>query len=814
MTLFEPYDVSGDEIREVAEQSTAGIDALRALRADVEVEHRSAVDAVEGDIRPYVETAPNESGQQSQAVVEAVSFARGGLHLFAIAVDNFNTNSSNPRSMSKLNTAYAEAADNHFGVDASDYLSTDDSEPTLDRSRYSGAVASAKAALIRELTAEYGRLERQLDDDAEEVGSMLRGDNPRDEDVRTMFEAGALPSYAALLFPNVDFSGAKLGRLPTDLHGLSDEQLATYLAKNPGTYAVLGKHLERLVPGIQDLVGGKIAEEIRNADIHGNKTSEEELRRLRTQLQAWQDTNPDVTAAIYERLGAEDSVEFLTKLNRLTDQTGEDPLALADVFRRGLILADESWTDEQAARFGRDLGGELESDLDSWDALAFLLHDQHYSTELLDPLADKVAQLDKPSTVLNTPIPHGVLDGPANVTEALFSALAKNGEAALNFFSPDDVDDTRDLAHRHEWFLKERTTQTADGLEDLLAALDAATTDESNLSEQSRQESAAGLVSSIAEFLPENDQAKAGLEHGTGATHLAHILGTYMESINDHLLTDLGGGERGAETSSNSDGVARPYLEEDEVKNLVKLAVSNEAGFGAMRQGLSAFQNLQLARDMVDGSISEPTLRDDARLEGFFMYCVGEQHLDVAADKDQRVAAWVDLGKDLVGLIPLPGADQLGEAGAASLSFLAGQVTTVGGESVMESFADNAESAFGEHENASRYAYEARHLAIAAQLADPGSDVEPLITDRELREAAAGYPPSVVESWFGTPENPRVPTPNDIQRMATHGDGTKDDYLMLIEGLLKEKLPVFANGDYKETYEQANDKIYQGGSYR
>lgn len=800
--LFEYYPVTGYEITSAADKGKDGLTAIEDIEDDVNSKHKTALDAVEDDIKPYVGGATQTTDSQVSNMKQTVTFAGGALRMFAIAVDDYNMNSGpgfddsgtkqNPRAVSKLNQCYTSHANDSFGLDYADYEKGGSKE---DRD-YGTDIASASGTLRSTLQTEFGWLGGNLDDKATEVEGMLKR-GPNEKDLRAMYAAGALPSWVASVYPQYDFSGISFTKLPSDLAAMTPDQLADYLLAHPDLDPNIMLNLDILAPGVVDIMGQKLADKIQNADINW-ETDEDVLKQYATLLQTWQDSSLAVTASMYEKLGAKGALQFLDKLGTIAYQgTRDDAANLASTFRTGLGLADAMWDDQQRAQYGQDLGQAIEDNRRDYpprgfeSALSYLLQDGHYSTELLDPLGDKLYEMDYGG---NSWCNDGSnLIHNKDLMASYFSSLGNNGEAALNFF---------DDPQRQEYYIKDRDyLNDTEGINSLLGALDAATTDPTNISDSGRQHDAAGLMSSIAEYLPDNDQANENFVTGDGTKHLAHMLSSYMESVSDGILNPVDGAERPGGITLDENGFASPIFEQGELKSLVKLTISNDDGIAAMRQGVSAYQNLEISRDLSDGTLSESVLRQDARLEGWFMDAVGEQKIQGAEDDDKRIQAWIDMGKDLVGVIPLPGAEQVGKLGEASISYLSGAATNAGGDLFTDTFANNEQTEWQHQTQAAESALEARQLMIASQLVDPGTyDVHPLISGQDLHAAAAGYPPDQVERWFGSTDSPALPSQDEIDAMP---QTERDQYEKVLKDVLADKLPEFNNGDYQDTYKLA-----------
>lgn len=229
---FEHYAVSGSSIRAAAEATRGRVPAIASIREQVDGYAKVTLSAVEGTLVSSVANAPEQATAQADDVTQKATYAAGAVEMFAGYVDDFDYDSADPRSVSKLNAAYAAAAASDFGTPAADYPphATAAEIRTADDDR-AADVSQARSALLSTLRAEYGRLENRLDSHAKHVAGMLQR-GPNSKDLHEMYAAGALPSYASLIFPGTSFTGVTITELPYDLRSLSPSELARWLIEN------------------------------------------------------------------------------------------------------------------------------------------------------------------------------------------------------------------------------------------------------------------------------------------------------------------------------------------------------------------------------------------------------------------------------------------------------------------------------------------------------------------------------------------------------------------------------------------------------
>jgi hypothetical protein len=180
---WESYPVTGQALRTAADNTEGRLSKVRSVVSQTEQGHQTALNAVDDQLDASMDDAPRGVITQANDTERKAIFAAGCLKYFAHAVDIFNTTGISPRSVSTLNTDFAE----------------------LVRTKYDGDLQKARAAEEGAYDSEYGRLEANLDEAATHTSTML-SQGPTDANVKDLYSWGALPITAALIFPNVDFS--------------------------------------------------------------------------------------------------------------------------------------------------------------------------------------------------------------------------------------------------------------------------------------------------------------------------------------------------------------------------------------------------------------------------------------------------------------------------------------------------------------------------------------------------------------------------------------------------------------------------------
>ncbi len=203
---YESYPVTGAAIRSAAEDTSGRVSSVRSVVGQVQSEHRNALSAVEGQLEGSVADAPSSTVDHATEIEQTAIYASGCLEFFAHGVDIFNTDGISPRSVSKLNSDWEALVASSFGVVHDTLPPTATQEDrTNAQTSFDNAVSSARSTKQHEFDLEFGRLDHNLDTCATEVQGKL-GRGPNDRDIKDLYSAGALPIYAALIWPNIDFS--------------------------------------------------------------------------------------------------------------------------------------------------------------------------------------------------------------------------------------------------------------------------------------------------------------------------------------------------------------------------------------------------------------------------------------------------------------------------------------------------------------------------------------------------------------------------------------------------------------------------------
>lgn len=463
---------------------------------------------------------------------------------------------------------------------------------------------------------------------------------------------------------------------------------------------------------------------------------------------------------------------------------------LRSVFRAGEpTLADR---DPEARRaLARDMvGGLPHPDSDDYDpdappashrayALSYMLNDSTLSTPFLDTMGDELdhyerdvmgeynmtwRQMTMGGIGGTMPFAEGEREAAFDPMTSYMSALGHNDEAALQFFTAGGENDHDAGAQgRQDYWIGHRHW-SHDDFDGLMSALDAATTGEDNLTVPDTAQDAGNLMSHAVNHLANRSELdwnadgeafEPGDVSNGGTKSMAHMLGTYMPAVDQALEEPLPNGAASvgiqALTSPRfGDGLANmPMFSAVDLKEMANVAVSSEDGFNAMRDGVSTYQNIQLSNSIEQhGMVDDGTSMADARIEGFFVNAVGDTEIAEGAEEDERIQAWINMGKSAAGAVPIPGGSVVQALANAGLEG--------GAMSLSDQLATNEGAAVDSSNDYARGALQARQEAFQQALVDAGviepSDVATQLTDPE----GSSYTTEQVEAWF---PNGQFPTP-------------------------------------------------------
>lgn len=122
---------------------------------------------------------------------------------------------------------------------------------------------------------------------------------------------------------------------------------------------------------------------------------------------------------------------------------------------------------------------------------------------------------------------------------------------------------------------------------------------------------------------------------------------------------------------------------------------------------------------------------------------MGDQQVGAGREADERIRAWIGLGKDLAEEIPVDKIPLVGQAA----DFLAGQVLDAGAQGLEESLARHEDLALENKAQQAEESFEARMNAIVKTLYDAGH-----ITRDDVIDSADGngFSEQEVDTWLAT----------------------------------------------------------------
>jgi len=223
---FAPYRVTGGQISGEADAMMSRYEDVRNVSTETRAVHDGLLDVVEGMLVSAATDAAVPLTVTSSAIDDQATYAAACTRNFGQRVDEYNdTKSSPPRAVQILNSEYAALATSTMGVSPVQYpLGASEAERSQADEDYDTSVDTARQAAQAELRAEYQDLEQWIEDEGNQIAAMLdRG--PNEADILTLWQAGAMPSWANVVYPQIDFNSVEIDDLPYDLRSLSPEEL-------------------------------------------------------------------------------------------------------------------------------------------------------------------------------------------------------------------------------------------------------------------------------------------------------------------------------------------------------------------------------------------------------------------------------------------------------------------------------------------------------------------------------------------------------------------------------------------------------------
>ena len=496
------------------------------------------------------------------------------------------------------------------------------------------------------------------------------------------------------------------------LQGLRDIAYLLATESNPVVTFDVGSSLH----DVEELLGKTLADKARSTSPY----DEEGAERFVEILGRWS-SDPQVMSEMFGTLGPEETLAvtstWATEIdNHVSTDPTEQQRNVLRFLKNGLQSAtqDGGWSDYESGQFAEGLVEAATGDPEDTmrdrinynpaGALTYLLYDGRFSDAFVETMADELDEYERQdnegaSGLWGSRPENGVdfglymdwgtdVGGLGNLDPmtGLMSAMSHNPKVALDFFSDEDGDPPRS-----QYYIKERNWN-GDNYNGVLAALDAATTDDDILDgSEDDQHRAATLASATVEYLSERGNADdlpeilSRFPEQGAAEDLSHILGTYMNGV----VPGLDNTDSGIDAYGN-----RPAFDRESLEKVSLMAMSTDRGLAELTNGMNNYRALHLgmlADNLAENDTADnrTLLRDgiqmDARLQGFFLNTLGDDEIRDADARDAATRAMVNHLTDVVDIVPVPGVSKLTGVTADIANMT---IDTVKGEAY-ESFADS-----------------------------------------------------------------------------------------------------------------------------
>jgi hypothetical protein len=611
---------------------------------------------------------------------------------------------------------------------------------TTAKSSLAGAKSTARSyGMTVDPTTGAVRSTRTYEDDAERADARLVQQDLAAQITSALTDAQAADDALAAALTTASTTDTNtLGTL-TQQRQLAEFEAKTpaeqvqYLLDHPEAYAFLGEHVSPEVKAqLGEEIGAGLDGVARDATGFNDLAT---VQRYTELLGAFGD-DPAVMGPMYERLGPDG---LLGAYNGMTGMmyvgsNVEELGTLAGELRAGLQAAtqhagfDGRTFGEDLVRYatyttGDDARDAFASDYPSGGehaaVLDYLLRDGEYGEDFVRGVAWELDEFERAEPLRAQTWTHHAsfaspLNGLGTGTDGIYQPdpmaatmgqLGRHPGLGLEFFSDSDGE------KRSAYYFAERDW-SRDGFAGISEAALAIGTDPENIANDSAKTGM--FVSEFFDRLPDNPEFTA--ENAAGAAEpVANLLKHYMPSV-DAAVGSSEAGDHGARirdfTTNEYLGALldQPVLDRSDLDGLLTVALSSEDGMARIAEGVAGLRQTQLtnfalqhpgpdgARENVAGLQS--ILNSSSRVEGFMQHAVGEIEIDGARSADQRVAAFTGLVSEAAGLLPVPFADQAGDAvgdlGKKVWETAWGHVQEIPSDRITESFGSNEDAARSE----------------------------------------------------------------------------------------------------------------------
>ncbi|WP_313409649.1 DUF6571 family protein [Aeromicrobium sp.] len=599
----------------------------------------------------------------------------------------------------------------------------------------------------------------------------LSGDIDSQRAVATSSSPISLPSLGESTL------GKKSRWLTDHLEDLTTRRDLAILLDQEGTGTASYTVAHDTLANVKEVLGQELADAVGDLD---HESDADEVERLSGLLATW-NGDGDVMASMFTELGADGTVGAMANISSLMGYGGSgDPDLYADLaerLRTGLSTASNE-PGFPAESFGREIvrysvaplltddeqrafADEFGMGMNGANILTFLMQDTGYDADFLLGAARTLDDFERMAK--DGPLTadiwyghngHGPLDtgkdglGYDDPMAAIMHNFGENPEAGLTFFT----EPTEDGWDRQTHYFNDREWK-ADGYAGISHAVEGIGTSTANL--ESDPEATTELVSSFLDQVANSDGFNAE-DAKPASPYVADLLKFYMPAVDNALRN---GADEGDGTSApfalDHFGAFDhyPVLFKGDLDSLMQVAMGTQEGTQSIAEGVGGFQKTQLnniAAQLAQNP-DDPGLRTELRdilqrnasLQGFTEYSVGQVEIDGAADRDAQRQVYIDLVSDAAGLVPMPGADQVGELGGKLVDFGWSQATDLGKDAAGDAWTSEAAGATDNAETR----------------AEAGSNRVKVDTYLSLIEAGVIPRDEVPDHWY---ENGRLISQSDI----------------------------------------------------
>lgn len=545
---------------------------------------------------------------------------------------------------------------------------------------------------------------------------------------------------------------------------LSPSAQVDYLLEHPESYALLDDYAS---PQVKEIVGERMAEEI--DAIARDSTAlldPENVERCEALVQAF-GSDATVMAAMYENLEPSGALGLFSTVSAAIGNTGDPQslIVLADGLRSGLQTATQS-PDFDGDAYGREMVRYATYQMPDVDlavyesaypyanfanasVLDYLLREGDYGETFVRGVVLEFdsferqyprgaldwAHFNSMQSPLNGLDDVGFMYQPDPMAQAM-GQLGNHPQLGLEFFTDPD-----DGAARTEFYLSERDW-SRDGFAGISEAALGIGTDPGTLT--GAPEATARFVSEFFDRVPDNPAFNA--DHARAASEpIADLLKHYIPAVElaTGTGTDFPADVRALDTSPYLPGAEYyPLLDKPDLDGLLKVALSTEDGMARIAEGVAGYRQEQLtqfAAQHPDGATThnadlQSIIDRSGRLEGYMQHAVGDIAIEGAVSRDQQVAVFTGLVSEAVGLIPVPGADAvgdvLGDVAKDALGAAWNKVGEIPGETITEAFGNNADAVRDQQTGEAMLGREKAVIGTYLALAHAGIvDVPPAMLD-------------------------------------------------------------------------------------